>query len=55
MSPASAHHITTVNSLNTLSTAYVPPALRKMQCSGAFELNPVKGDNVEEVGYSRQR
>ncbi len=46
MSPASARPITTVNSLNTLSTAYVPPALRKMQRSGAFELNPVKGDNV---------
>jgi hypothetical protein len=54
-SPASAHPVTTVNSSNSLSTAYVPPALRKMQCSGAFELNPVKGDNVEEVGYSRQR
>jgi HrpA-like RNA helicase len=47
-SPASAHPITTVNSSNTLSTAYVPPALRKMQCSGAFELNPEKGRLKEE-------
>jgi hypothetical protein len=49
MCPASAHPITTVNSSNTLSTAYIPPALRKMQRSGAFELNPVKGDNVRKL------
>jgi hypothetical protein len=49
MCPASVHPITTVTSSNTLSTAYVPPALRKMQCSGAFELNPEKGDNLRKL------
>jgi hypothetical protein len=35
-------------SSNTLSAAYVPSALRKMQRNGAFELTPIKGDNVRK-------
>jgi len=45
---ASTHPITIVNSSNTLFIAYVPPTLRKMQHSGAFELNPIKDDNVKK-------
>jgi len=46
--PTFAHPIITINSSNALSIAYVPLALRKMQCSGAFKLTHVKDDNVRK-------